>query len=71
MQEYMTDERKSKGKRLRDKYTKRSIRLQPRVRTNCERDVIHSQRQRCIVSKLLDFFSGKSVVSKRQKSEYI
>ena len=51
----MTDERKYRGKRLRDKYTKRSIRLQTRVSTNCEMDLIHIQKHRCIVSKVFDF----------------
>lgn len=55
MQEGMTDERKFRRKRLRDKYTKRFIRLQTRVSTNCEKDVIHIQRHRCIVSKVFDF----------------
>lgn len=57
-------------KRLRDKYTKRSIRLQTRVSTNRERDLsIHVQRHRYIVSKVFDLFQIKSVVSKKKKND--
>lgn len=57
-------------KRLRDKYTKRSIRLQTRVSTNRERGLsIHVQRHRCIVSKVFDLFQIKSVVSKKKKND--